>query len=93
MQTGRIRPTSFDIQLAKNFWAASGRTDNLLGFDLLKFFNDFGCSMSAAGQVQELHEGRMLELGNFNLEVLHTPGHSPGHISLNSSIEVNPVLL
>ena len=73
---------TFDIQLAKNCWAASGRTDNLLGFDLLGFFKEFGCSMSAAGQVQELHEGRILELGSFNLEVFHTPGHSPGHVSL-----------
>lgn len=73
---------TFDIPLAKRQWAASERSDSIQGFDLLKFFEDTGCSMSAAGQIEEIHEGDILRLGDFVFEVLHTPGHSPGHISL-----------
>ena len=38
-----------------------------------------------------LKEGDILEFGNSKLNVLYTPGHSPGHISL-SSIEKNLVI-
>lgn len=29
-----------------------------------------------------VHDGEVLELGNISIEVLHTPGHTPEHISL-----------
>jgi glyoxylase-like metal-dependent hydrolase (beta-lactamase superfamily II) len=29
-----------------------------------------------------LHDGEVLELGNVSIDVLHTPGHTPKHISL-----------
>jgi glyoxylase-like metal-dependent hydrolase (beta-lactamase superfamily II) len=38
--------------------------------------------MSAAADVTEIHGGDILNLGEFEFEVVHTPGHSPGHISL-----------
>jgi len=28
-----------------------------------------------------LEEGQIIQVGNLNLEVLHTPGHAPGHVS------------
>jgi glyoxylase-like metal-dependent hydrolase (beta-lactamase superfamily II) len=73
---------TFDIPLAKKLWASFEPSDNFQEFGLLKFFEDSGCAMSAAGQIEEIHAGDILDLGNFVFEVLHTPGHSPGHISL-----------
>ncbi|UCE53037.1 MAG: MBL fold metallo-hydrolase [Desulfobacterales bacterium] len=73
---------SFDIPLAKQRWAASTGENTLQSFVLLKFFEDSTCPMSAARKVEEIHEGDTLQLGNFEFEVVHTPGHSPGHISL-----------
>jgi glyoxylase-like metal-dependent hydrolase (beta-lactamase superfamily II) len=73
---------TFDIPLAKKIWASFEPSDDLQEFDLLKFFQDSGCAMSAAGRIEKIHAGDILDLGNFVFEVLHTPGHSPGHISL-----------
>jgi glyoxylase-like metal-dependent hydrolase (beta-lactamase superfamily II) len=73
---------SFDIPLARKFQASFGQPDGLSEFDLQQFFDNSGCTMSAAGQVEEIHAGQILQLGDFVFEVLHTPGHSPGHISL-----------
>ena len=36
----------------------------------------------AAYAFQPAHDGETLELGNVRLEVLHTPGHTPDHVSL-----------
>jgi len=73
---------TFDIALAKKFWALFEPGDDFQEFDLLKFFEDSGCAMSAAEQIENIHGGDILALGNFVFEALHTPGHSPGHISL-----------
>ncbi|MBW2649563.1 MAG: MBL fold metallo-hydrolase [Deltaproteobacteria bacterium] len=70
---------TFDIPLAKEKYASSGEHQD---FDLLKFFDDFGCSMSAVEEVEEIHEGDVISLGDFEFEVILTPGHAPGHISL-----------
>ncbi len=73
---------TFDIPLAKHCWAASENSNDFKNFDLLKFFEDSGCPMSAAQKIEEIHAGEILQLNGFGFEVLHTPGHSPGHISL-----------
>ena len=36
----------------------------------------------AAYAFQPAHDGERLELGNVQMEVLHTPGHTPDHLSL-----------
>ncbi len=33
-----------------------------------------------------LHDGDVIDLGNRQLEIYHTPGHSPGHISILDSL-------
>jgi glyoxylase-like metal-dependent hydrolase (beta-lactamase superfamily II) len=73
---------TFDIPFAKKCWTASQDNNTYQNFNLLKFFKDSGCPMSAASDVVQIHEGDVLHLGDFQLEVVHTPGHSPGHISL-----------
>ncbi|MFI5272221.1 MAG: MBL fold metallo-hydrolase [Ktedonobacterales bacterium] len=42
-------------------------------------------TIHAAPVTATLAEGDMIELGGRTLEVWHTPGHSPGHISLRDS--------
>lgn len=70
---------TFDIELAKEKFAP---VNEFQDFDLFQFFDDFGCSMNAAHEVEELNEKDVIRLGSFTFEVLHTPGHAPGHISL-----------
>ena len=38
--------------------------------------------MSCTQNLEKLDEGDTLQLGEHRFEVIHTPGHSPGHISL-----------
>ena len=38
--------------------------------------------MSRADPDGSLQEGDVISIGSYRFEVLHTPGHSPGHISL-----------
>ncbi len=38
--------------------------------------------MSRADPDGSLHEGDVVAAGRYRFEVLHTPGHSPGHVSL-----------
>ncbi|MCX5851482.1 MAG: MBL fold metallo-hydrolase [Deltaproteobacteria bacterium] len=70
---------SFDIPLAKEKFAPLGTFQD---FDLFEFFDVFGCSMNPTENVEAVNEGDILRLGDFEFEVLLTPGHAPGHISL-----------
>ncbi|MDY6851461.1 MAG: MBL fold metallo-hydrolase, partial [Thermodesulfobacteriota bacterium] len=73
---------TFDVPLAKRRWAGAEDQSIAQAFDLLNFFEQVGCSMSAASKVDPVNEGDVLGLGAFAFEVIHTPGHSPGHVSL-----------
>ena len=73
---------TFDIPLAKQHWAAAANDDAFLRFELLRFFEDSRCPMSAVENLQEIQKGDVLHLGDFEFKILHTPGHSPGHVSL-----------
>jgi len=87
---------TFDIPLAQKFRALFEPGDDFQEFDLLKFFEDSGCAMGAAAKIENVHGDDRLALGDFVFEVLHTPGHSPGHISLferNKSILLSGDLL
>ncbi len=43
---------------------------------------EFGASTSPVENVQRLVEGEMFHAGSLAFEVLHTPGHSPGGVTL-----------
>lgn len=73
---------AFDIPFAINCWSELRQDDTFRGFDLMQFFEDFACPMSAGSELAVVEDGEFLELGDFTFEIIHTPGHSPGHIAL-----------
>jgi glyoxylase-like metal-dependent hydrolase (beta-lactamase superfamily II) len=50
-------------------------------FDILAFYRDF-CPISETRPDRTVVEGEMLTCGEYAFQVIHTPGHHPGHISL-----------
>ncbi len=73
---------SFDVELSHQCWASSDGLDSYADFDLLNYFEQQGCPMNRAEDAEGIAEGDVLTLGPCAFEVVHTPGHSPGHISL-----------
>lgn len=73
---------TFDITLAKERWAAANPGNRLSGFSILDYLDSSGCLMSAAARVEPLPVDDPIPLGDFEFEAVHTPGHSPGHVSL-----------
>lgn len=77
-----------------------GHNDYLSGLSEVAGRGDVTTLGSAAGTLDYDHEplkdGQTLELGDVGLEVLHTPGHTPEHLSLlvyDRSIGDEPALL
>ena len=56
-------------------------------FDILKFYAAF-CPISETSPDRTVLEGDVLTLGPYSFEVIHTPGHHPGHISLYEPDEI-----
>ncbi len=50
-------------------------------FDILEFYAAF-CPISETSPDRIVREGDVLGCGDYAFEVIHTPGHHPGHISL-----------
>ncbi len=50
-------------------------------FDVIAFYDSF-CPISEAIEDQTVVEGDTLRCGDYTFDVIHTPGHHPGHISL-----------
>lgn len=50
-------------------------------------FGIFDAQIGEIGQVEPLNEGDVLTLGSDEIRVIHTPGHTPGGISLYSPAE------
>ena len=73
---------TFDISLAKERWAAAYPGNRLAGFSILDYLDSSGCLMSAAARVEPLPVDDPIPLGDFKFQAVHTPGHSPGHVSL-----------
>jgi glyoxylase-like metal-dependent hydrolase (beta-lactamase superfamily II) len=72
---------TFDIEFAQKNYGDIRDGDFKIS-DVLRFFVDFGCPMSSVEPKRAIGEGDSVELGRHKFEVIHTPGHSPGHISL-----------
>jgi len=50
-------------------------------FDILELYRAF-CPISETSPDRTVREGDVLEWGEYAFQVIHTPGHHPGHISL-----------
>jgi len=71
---------SFDVPLFnKRFSAINGEGEE---FDLIDDFHAKGCSMCQTKPDKTVIEGDFIQIGDYDFEVIHTPGHAPGHISL-----------
>jgi len=68
---------SYDIALAVDTYGDRPEIS-----DLMSFFDNFGCPMRRIDPTGTVREGDVIRLGRYAFEVIHTPGHSPGHISL-----------
>ncbi|UCB56609.1 MAG: MBL fold metallo-hydrolase [Candidatus Omnitrophota bacterium] len=55
-----------------------------LGDPQLNLSAMLGLPLSLDGKVMPLEEGQRLEVGDIALEVIHTPGHTPGGVCLNA---------
>lgn len=77
---------SFDIALCKELFAPIGHK-NPKGskgpeFELIPYFKALGCSMCHLKPTETVVGGDLIQVGDYRFQVLHTPGHAPGHISL-----------
>ena len=63
----------FDTDLVPKYFPAKA-------FDVLEFYAAF-CPISESNPDRTVVEGDTLECGEYIFEVIHTPGHHPGHIS------------
>ena len=77
---------SFDIALCKKQFAAMGyevpKGSKGAGFELIPYFKALGCSMCHVKPTRKVAEGDLIRIGEYHFQVLHTPGHAPGHMSL-----------
>ena len=55
---------------------------SFLGNTALNLSATFGFAIKSPPASRLLEDGDIIEVGNFKLRVLHTPGHTPGSISL-----------
>ena len=78
----RLLMDTYDIPLAIELAASAPDHSPTRGFDLLAFFDSAGCGMGRVEAVETLNEGDVVTMDPFAFEVIHTPGHSPGHIAL-----------
>jgi len=72
---------SFDIPLCNKKNREKGDVEGN-GFDLLGYFEMVNCPMCSADINKTVKQKDIINIGRYNFEVIHTPGHAPGHISL-----------
>lgn len=72
---------SFDMCHIRDHYAGRLGDTDAAAIDILDYFSGL-CPMGAAEATETIAEGDRLVLAGRVFEVLHTPGHAPGHISL-----------
>ncbi len=74
--------STFDIDLPRRYLGEEVIAQlGLANFNILDYFQGL-CPMSSARISRAIEDGETLYLGGRSYEVIHTPGHAPGHISL-----------
>jgi glyoxylase-like metal-dependent hydrolase (beta-lactamase superfamily II) len=77
---------SFDIALCKRQFAAMGhkvpKGSKGPEFELIPYFKALGCSTCPVKPTETVLEGDLIQMGDYRFQILHTPGHAPGHMSL-----------
>jgi glyoxylase-like metal-dependent hydrolase (beta-lactamase superfamily II) len=77
---------SFDIALCKRQFAAMGhevpKGSKGPEFELIPYFKALGCSTCRVKPTKTVVEGDLIQIGDYHFQILHTPGHAPGHMSL-----------
>lgn len=64
----------FDVDLVSKYFPGEI-------FDIMEFYREL-CPISEAKSDKTVVEGDMIQCGDYCFEIIHTPGHHPGHISL-----------
>ncbi|MGD8228905.1 MAG: MBL fold metallo-hydrolase [Desulfobacteraceae bacterium] len=80
---------SFDIALCKGQFSAMGhevpKGSKGPEFELIPYFKALGCSTCPVKPTKTVLEGDLIHIGDYHFQILHTPGHAPGHMSLYDS--------
>lgn len=74
LQDNTLLNRAFDADLVARYFPGKR-------FDILEFYAAF-CPISETWPDRTVLEGDVLVCGAYTFEVIHTPGHHPGHISL-----------
>jgi len=74
LEDNRLLDRVFDVDLIPRYFPGKS-------MDVLEFYRAF-CPISETRPDRTVKEGDVIECGPYSLEVVHTPGHHPGHISL-----------
>lgn len=72
---------SFDMCHIRDYYSGRLGGADAASLDILDYFSNL-CPMGAAEVTDTVVGGDVLRLAGRAFEVLHTPGHAPGHISL-----------
>ena len=51
----------------------------------MKLYEGKNYTILPANKIQPLKDGEIIDLGEISVKIIHTPGHSPGSISLLTS--------
>lgn len=69
---------TFDFNLVQRYKTTES-TPPFGSFNVLDYFAAM-CPMSSVRATDKMDDGDILCLGNFCFQVIHTPGHAPGHV-------------
>jgi glyoxylase-like metal-dependent hydrolase (beta-lactamase superfamily II) len=72
---------TFDINYITEYYQEQYGGEPPAPVDIIDYFKTL-CPMGEAEVTETVEEGDVLELAGRSFEVVHTPGHAPGHISL-----------
>ena len=73
---------TFDTDLTSKYYRKElKRLWRVEKLDIIEYFR-VTCPMASLEATEVVAEGADIQMGRFGFEIIHTPGHAPGHISL-----------